>query len=544
MLFFVISQFLWSAIQIEQDLPNNVAFQDKKRIHKPTAFQIEKVYQGLIKILTFQKEEKLKKKYKVKVLTEDQEKEINAAVEEILPPPPLQSHTENYYIWLEKYLLPMFLRMNHPFPAPRGFPKSATWRIKKTEDIPELAGILTKCIRNELDSPTGSIPLVHGMSAMPTFLMELYEVCFDLVPPEKRNFSIVRMSPNSPENIQSFFRDNFKSVLQFYIHHIQVVSPADMTLHKYFDNYPEIAAQFISATPSLLIDFRAEAPLYFLSLGTNVTVNENVFRIILDNALTVLGIPEDQKEGYISELIDLQKEFGQWITRSIAQIFINEDIFNDVVYLSMRGGVPFNFEVMKEIIKESTDVGQLEDSVRFNQFGDTKKFLEYLAQFGYTDAVSNFLRDFPELENTIFAQELSGSQKTKFFWEHALQVRILGTSRLLRNPNNISVRITYDSQGEAKIEELRTRLRALVGRMLGAAVEQQAPVLEEQASIAESTITGPEEMYIEEPDRISRKFFRRRPYSREKDRYDQKGSIEKRRDQPYRRYIPKRIANI
>ena len=355
----------------------------------------------------------------------------------------------------EQEIFELFLSQRHPFLLKQ---VRAKWTVPIKSEIPEIARILGKIVDSENTTSANHIPYYHGMNSMATFLMVMYDVFFQTV--QQRglvpHFSGLRMSSDKKNFDQIFKGSDFRPFIEQHLEKTRLVAnllSAEADKLKFFDNNSAITAHFLSAAPSLLADATTESPLFFFVNQMAIVLSENLLNLIIGNALRVVGLPEDKIAEQAQRYIVLAKEFAPEIKRSIAQIFIHENIINDVSYIAARGGLPFNYNRQDNSF-----------------FKDTRNFLHYFGAGGY-ELLESYIKDHSELKYTELAEQFSEFQSGKSYWEHGLQVRILGTSPLLEDPKNLLVKIFVDENAEASLENLRKKLGQLVSEDLDLAKE-------------------------------------------------------------------------
>lgn len=373
-----------------------------------------------------------------------------------LKPEPQRSDYQSYDLYeaaLKNWsqgVLRQFLAARHPFLLSE---VRAKWKIRNQAEIPETAEILQKIIDSENHTSADHIPYYHGMNSMATFLMVMYDVFFQVFQEHglKPNFSKLRMSSDKKTFDQIFKSPEFSSFIMQHLEKTRLAAnllPKETEKLKYFDNNSAVTAHFISAAPSILADATTESPLFFFVNQVAIVLSESLLNLIIGNALRVVGVPESQVAEQAQRYIALAKEFAPQIKRAIAQIFIHDAIVNDVSYIAARGGLPFNFNPQDN-----------------NFFTDTRGFLRYFGAGGY-ESLEGYIKDHPELAYTELGQQFSAFQSGRTYWEHGLQVRILATSPLLEESNNLLVKIFVYKAAEEPLDQMRQRLKQLAAEDL------------------------------------------------------------------------------
>lgn len=336
-------------------------------------------------------------------------------------------------------VLHAYLKSQHPLNEDVRF----KWRIDQS-DVTPMAKMISEIITSENQHSENHMLCYHGMNSMATFLMVMYEAFFQLFLDSGRapNFSLLRMSSARYHNFTEFFQN--PAFAPFIEEHLEkkAIPYVEQTL-KWFDNHPEVTTHVMSVSPSILTDAISESPLYFYAQQRSVVLSADLLKMIVGNALRVVGIPEDQIEQSVKRYLDLAQKFAPNIKRAIAQILIRKEITNDVLYLSARGGLPFNFNP--------------EDKTFFS---DTFQFLKLFGEGGYP-LLATYIQARPELKGTELFQQFVRFKGSQEYWEHGLQMRLLGTSDLFYNPKNLEVKLFTDDATKPMLQELRENLKKL-----------------------------------------------------------------------------------
>lgn len=343
-------------------------------------------------------------------------------------------------------VLHTYLKSQHPLNEDVRF----KWYIDKA-DVTPMAKMVSEIIASENEHSDEYMLCYHGMNSMATFLLVLYETFFELFLQAglKPNFSLLRMSLAKYHNFTDFFSN--PDFLPFIDEHAEkkAVPYVEQTL-KWFDNHSEVTTHIMSVSPSILTDAISESPLYFYAQQRSVVLSPDLLKLIVGNALRVVGISEDKIEQSLQRYLELAQKFAPNIKRAIAQIFIRKKITNDVLYVSARGGLPFNFNPETKTF-----------------FSDTLQFLRLFGEGGYPLLVA-YIQARPELKGTELWQQFVRFKGSQEYWEHGLQMRLLATSDLLYDPHDLSVKLFTDDATKPILAQLRKSLTQLAKEDLAA----------------------------------------------------------------------------
>ena len=336
-------------------------------------------------------------------------------------------------------VLHAYLKSQHPLNEDVRF----KWHIDQT-DVTPMAKMISEIIASENRHADHYALCYHGMNSMATFLMVMYEAFFELFTESGRkpNFSLLRMSTEKYHDFLTFFKN--PGFTPFVEEHLEkkAIPYVEQTL-KWFDNHPEVTTHVLSVSPSILTDAISESPLYFYAQQRSVVLSADLLKMIVGNALKVVGVPDNKIESSVARYLDLAQKFAPAIKRAIAQIFIRKAITNNVLYLSARGGLPFNFDPENKTF-----------------FDDALQFLRLFGEGGYPLLVT-YIQARPELKGTELFQQFVRFKGSQEYWEHGLQMRLLGTSDLLYDPKNLKIKLFTDDATKPALKELRENLKKL-----------------------------------------------------------------------------------
>lgn len=387
--------------------------------HRPSSFQLEKIASEL---------------FKMKRIRELEPQYGTASQDKY--PKILKDWTFN--------VLHAYLKSQHPLNEDVRF----KWRID-TPDVTPMAKMVSEIIASENKHADEYMLCYHGMNSMATFLMIMYETFFELFLRAgiKPNFSLLRMSLSKHHNFTDFFKNpDFVPLIEEHAEK-KSIPYVEQTL-KWFDNHPKVTTHLMSVSPSILTDAISESPLYFYAQQRSVVLSPDLLKLIISNALRVIGLSENQIAQTLSHYIDLAQKFAPSIKRAIAQIFIRKEITDDVLYLSARGGLPFNFNPETKTF-----------------FGDALQFLRLFGEGGYPLLVT-YIQARPELKGTELWQQFVRFKGSQEYWEHGLQMRLLATSDLLYDPRNLKIKLFTDDETKPVLTELRQELSELANKNL------------------------------------------------------------------------------
>ena len=251
------------------------------------------------------------------------------------------------------------------------------------------------------------------------------------------------------------------------------------------DIYPDVKTMMISTNPALFgnIGKPQECTFsYFMEPLSHSRVDEGIFKSILD----IWSMPQQKRDQYIQELVDLT----QWFTKEadavqpssnvLVQLFFPKKMVDKVSYVSWRQGMPPQPELIKWVQKEFVKQIKKKTKAPFvaaadlvtktlEQEKDKNPLYEKLVdavrngRFKTSDFMDTYVKEPEKLLNL-------DKGKAKIF--NAFQMRVFFNEDVLDPGKGVKM-FTYDLISEEVKYEYMQRLHSIVNRIVQDVFAQQ-----------------------------------------------------------------------